>query len=174
VQSHVQFSSFANADNNVLRRLLQRANRHTKSSPIHTSPGPPRHSVSASGPRPRISAGPPPRIDAQADEGQRRKKPQKRPTPLLARGPPPLPGHAPLRCQNIQAVTYLARGPRTSVRRQTPLYHQDATPPPPCCSAYPRTMRRPAVYRQQKRKRTTWLRTVGGGGRSASRGPDLR
>jgi hypothetical protein len=38
----------------------------------------------------------------------------------------------------------------------------------------PRTMRRPAVYRQQKRKRTAWLRTVGGGGRSASRGLDLR
>jgi hypothetical protein len=30
-----------------------------------------------------------------------------------------------------------------------------------------------AVYRQQKRKRTSWLRTVGGGGRSASRGPAL-
>jgi hypothetical protein len=76
VQSHVQFSSFANADNNVLQRLPQRADRHTKSSPRHTSPGPPRHSVSAGGPRPRISAGLPPRIDAQADEGQRRKKPK--------------------------------------------------------------------------------------------------
>jgi hypothetical protein len=76
VQSHVQFSSFVNADNNVLRRLPQRANRHTKSSLRHTSPGPPQHSASASGPGPRISAGPPPRIDAQADEGQRRKKPK--------------------------------------------------------------------------------------------------
>jgi hypothetical protein len=35
-------------------------------------------------------------------------------------------------------------------------------------------MRRLAVYQHQKRKRTTWLRTVGGGGRSASHGPDLR
>jgi hypothetical protein len=76
MQSHVQFPSFANADNNVLRRLPQRAHRHTKSSPRHTSPGPPRHSASAGGPRPRISTGPPPRIDAQIDEGQRRKKPQ--------------------------------------------------------------------------------------------------
>jgi hypothetical protein len=46
----------------------------------------------------------------------------------------------------------------------------------PHCSASRRTMRRPAVYRQQKRKRkrTAWLRTVGGGRRSASHGPDLR
>jgi hypothetical protein len=35
-------------------------------------------------------------------------------------------------------------------------------------------MRRSAVYQQQKRKRTAWLRTVGGGGRSASHGPVLR
>jgi hypothetical protein len=64
VQSHVQFSSFANADNNVLRRLPQRAARHTKSSPRHILPGPPRHSASAGGPGPRIYAGPPPRINA--------------------------------------------------------------------------------------------------------------
>jgi hypothetical protein len=84
------------------------------------------------------------------------------------------PGHAPLRRQNIQAVACLARGPRTSATRRIPLCHQDATPPPPRCSACPRTMRRSAVYRQQKRKRTAWLRTVGGGGRSASHRPDLR
>jgi hypothetical protein len=167
VQSHGRFSSFANADSNVLRRPPHRADRHTKSPPKHTSPGPPRHSASAGGPGPRTSAGPPPRIDVQADEGQRRKKLQKRPTRLLARGPPPPPGHAPLRCQNIQAAAYLARGPRTSATRQTPLYHQAATPPPPRCSKCPRTMRRSAVYRQQMKKRTTWLRTGGGGGRSA-------
>jgi hypothetical protein len=73
VQSHVQFSSFANADNNVLRKLPQRADRHTKSSPRHTSPGPPRHLASVGGPGPRISTGPPPRIDVQAEEGLRRK-----------------------------------------------------------------------------------------------------
>jgi hypothetical protein len=44
----------------------------------------------------------------------------------------------------------------------------------PRCSKCPRTMRRPAVYRQQMKKRTAWLRTGGGGGRSASRGPVLR
>jgi hypothetical protein len=174
VQSYVQFSSSANADNNVSRRLPQRAAHRTKSSPRHTLPGPPRHSVSANGPGPRIYVGPPPQIDAQADEGQRRKRPQRRPTRLLARGPPPPPGHAPLRRQNIQAVACLARGPRTSATRRIPLCHQDATPPPPRCSACPRTMRRPAVYRQQKRKRTAWLRTVGGGGWSDSHGPDLR
>jgi hypothetical protein len=174
VKSHVQFSSFANADNNVLRRLPQRADRHTKSSPRHTSLGPPRHSSSAGGPGPQISAGTLPRIDAQADEGQRQKKPQKRPTRLLARGPPPPLGHAPLRYQNIQDVAYLTRGPRKSVTCQTPLYHHDATPPPPRGPVCPRTMCRPAVYRQQKRKRTAWLRTVDSGGWSASRGPDLR
>jgi hypothetical protein len=145
VQYHVEFSSFANADNNVLRRLPHRAARHTKSSPRHILPGPPRHSASAGGPGPRIYAGPPPRIDAQVDEGQRRKRPQRRPTHLLARGPPPPPGHAPLRRQNIQVVACLARGPRTSATRQIPLCHQDATPPPPRCSVCPRTMRRPAV-----------------------------
>jgi hypothetical protein len=62
----------------------------------------------------QIYAGPPPRIDAQADEGQRRKRPRRRPTRLLARGPPPPPRHAPLRRQNIQAIACLARGPRTS------------------------------------------------------------
>jgi hypothetical protein len=73
VQSHGRFSSFANADSNVLRRPPQRADRHTKSPPKHTLPGPPWHSASAGGPGPRTSVGPPPRIDVQADEGQQRK-----------------------------------------------------------------------------------------------------
>jgi hypothetical protein len=89
VQSYVQFSSSANADNIVSRRLPQRATRRTKSSPRHTLPGPPRHSASAGGPGPQIYAGPLPRIDAQAYEGLRRKRPRKEPTRLLARGPPP-------------------------------------------------------------------------------------
>jgi hypothetical protein len=33
---------------------------------------------------------------------------------------------------------------------------------------------RPSAWSQQTRRKTAWLRTVGGGGRSASRGPDLR
>jgi hypothetical protein len=146
VQSHVQFSSLANADSNVLRRPPRRADRHTRSSPRHTSPGPPRHSASAGGPRPRTSAGPPPRIDVQADEDQRQKMPQTRLARPPARGLPPPPGHAPLRCQNIQVAAYPERGPRKSVTCQTPLYHQDVTPPLPSCSKCPRTMRRPVVY----------------------------
>jgi hypothetical protein len=77
VQSYVQFSFSANVDNNASRRLRQRAARRTKSSPRHILPGPPRHSVSAGGPGPRIYAGPPPQIDVQADEGQWQKKASK-------------------------------------------------------------------------------------------------
>jgi hypothetical protein len=49
--------------------------------------------------------------------GRRRpavKTPQTRPARPLARGPPLPLGHAPLRCQNIQAAAYPERGPRKS------------------------------------------------------------
>jgi hypothetical protein len=80
------------------------------------------------------------------------------------------PGHALLRCQNIQAVACPERGSRKSAKRRTPLCHPDVAPPPPRCSRYPRTLRRPAAYLQQTRKKTVWLRTVGGGERSADAG----
>jgi hypothetical protein len=173
-QSYFQFSFSANADNSASQRLRPMAARRTKSSPRHTLPGPPRHSVSTGGLGLRICAELLPQIDARADEGQRRKKPRRRPARLLARGPPLPPAHAPLRRQNTEAVACHARGPRTSATRQIPLCRRDATPPPPHCSASPRTIRWPAAYQQQKRKRTAWLRTVGDGGQSASHGPDLR
>jgi hypothetical protein len=159
---------------NASRRLRPRAARRTKSLPRHILPGPPRHSALAGGPVRRIYAELLPQIDARADEGQRRKKLRRRPTRLPARGPPLPPGHVPLRRQNTQVVACLAHEPRTSATRRTPLCRRRATPPPPHCSASPRTTCRPVVYRQQKRKRMAWLRTVGGGGRSASHGPDLR
>jgi hypothetical protein len=84
----------------------------------------------------------------------------------LGKPPPPL-GHAPLRCQNNQAVAYPERGPRKSAKPRTPPYHSVAAPPPPHCSTYPRIMRRPMASLQQTRKKTVWLRTVGGGERSA-------
>jgi hypothetical protein len=95
------------------------------------------------------------------------KMPQTRPTRPRAREPPPPPGHAPLRCQNNQGAAYPKRGLRKSAKHQTPPYHPVAAPPPPHCSRYPRTMRRPTASLQQTRKKTTWLRTVGGGERSA-------
>jgi hypothetical protein len=73
------------------------------------------------------------------------------------------PGHAQLRCQNIPAAAYPARGPRKCSKRRTPPYHPDVAPPPPHCLRYPRT----SSWLQQMRKKTAWLRTVGGGARSA-------
>jgi hypothetical protein len=72
-QSYFQFSFSANADNSSSRRLRPMAARRTKSSPKHTMPGPPRHSVSTGGPGLRICAELPPQIDAQADRGHPRR-----------------------------------------------------------------------------------------------------
>jgi hypothetical protein len=84
-QSYFRFSFSDNTDNNTSRRLRPRAARRTKSLPRHILLGPPRHSASTGGPGRRIYAELLPQIDARADEGQRRKKPRRRPTRLPAR-----------------------------------------------------------------------------------------
>jgi hypothetical protein len=170
VQSHVQFSSFANADNNVLRKLPQRADRHTKSSPRHTLPGPPWHSASAGGPGPRISA-------TNRCAGRRRptaEKASKTTNSPSGSGTSSAPGTRPTPLPKYPS--YCISCTRTEDIRNTPnsIVSLGRNSSPPRCPVYPRTMRRPAAYRQQKRKRTAWLHTVGGGGRSASRGPDPR
>jgi hypothetical protein len=70
--------------------------------------------------------------------------------------------------------TDVARGPTTSAKHQIPPYHPAVTLPSPQCPRYLRTMPRPSAWSQQTRRKTTWLRTIDGGVRSASRGPDLR
>jgi hypothetical protein len=100
--------------------------------------------------------------------------PRKRPIRPRAREPPLPLGRAQPRRQNTPTVAYLARGPTTSAKHQIPPYHPAVILPPPQCPRYLRTTPRPSAWSQQTRRRTTWLRTVDGGVRSASRGPDLR
>jgi hypothetical protein len=77
------------------------------------------------------------------------------------------PGTRPTPLPKYPNAAYPARGLRKSAKRRTPQYHPDVALPPPHCSRYLRTTLRPSVWSQQTRKKTTWLRTVGGGARSA-------